>query len=44
MEAPDWKTITWSQAERNKGQAWALQSADSFRSYATPSLPEKSQS
>ena len=20
--APDWKTITWTQAERAKGQAW----------------------
>jgi catechol 2,3-dioxygenase len=22
--APDWKTIVWSEEERNKGQAWGL--------------------
>ncbi len=42
--APDWKTITWSQAERNKGQAWGLQLTESFRTYATPPLPEKNRS
>ena len=40
--APDWKTIPWSQAERNRGQAWGLQLTESFRTYATPPLPEKS--
>ncbi len=39
--APDWKTITWSQAERARGQAWGLQLTDSFRTHATPPLPEK---
>ncbi len=23
--APDWKPITWTEAERKKGQAWGLQ-------------------
>lgn len=39
--APDWKTITWSEAERNRGQAWGLKLTDSFRTHATPPLPEK---
>ena len=39
--APDWKTITWSEAERNRGQAWGLTMSESFRTYATPPLPVK---
>jgi len=38
--APDWKTITWTQAERARGQAWGLQLTESFRTYATPPLPD----
>lgn len=38
--APDWKTITWTEAERNKGQAWGLRMTDSFRTHATPPLPK----
>ena len=38
--APDWKTLTWTEAERGKGQAWGLQLSESFRTYATPPLPE----
>jgi catechol 2,3-dioxygenase len=34
--APDWKTITWTEAERNKGQAWGLTLSESFRTHATP--------
>lgn len=37
--APDWRTITWTEAERAKGQAWGLQMTESFRTYATPPLP-----
>ena len=40
--APDWKTITWTEAERNRGQAWGLKLTDAFRTHATPPLPEKS--
>ena len=39
---PDAPTLTWSQAERNRGQAWGLQLSDSFRTHATPPLTEKS--
>ena len=38
--APDWRTITWTEAERAKGQAWGLQLSESFRTHATPPLPE----
>lgn len=38
--APDWKTITWTEAERNRGQAWGLQLTESFRTHATPPLPK----
>jgi catechol 2,3-dioxygenase len=34
--APDWKTITWSEAERAKGQAWGLQTIASFHTHGTP--------
>jgi catechol 2,3-dioxygenase len=34
--APDWKTIVWSQEERKKGQAWGLQTVESFHTHGTP--------
>jgi catechol 2,3-dioxygenase len=34
--APDWRTITWSQAERAKGQAWGLKTIESFHTHGTP--------
>jgi catechol 2,3-dioxygenase len=34
--APDWKPISWSEAERRKGQAWGLKTIDSFHTYGTP--------
>jgi catechol 2,3-dioxygenase len=34
--APDWETITWSQAERAKGQAWGLKTIQSFHTHGTP--------
>ncbi|GAA4667513.1 MULTISPECIES: catechol 2,3-dioxygenase [Amycolatopsis] len=34
--APDWKTITWTQAERAKGQAWGLKTIESFHTHGTP--------
>ena len=36
--APDWKTITWTEAERNRGQAWGMKMTDAFRTHATPPL------
>ena len=34
--APDWETVTWTQAERAKGQAWGLKTIDSFHTHGTP--------
>ncbi|MEM7335117.1 MAG: catechol 2,3-dioxygenase [Chloroflexota bacterium] len=34
--APDWKTIRWSEDERKKGQAWGLQTVQSFHTHGTP--------
>lgn len=34
--APDFEPITWTQAERAKGQAWGLKLPESFHTYGTP--------
>lgn len=34
--APDWKTISWTLAERAKGQAWGLKTIESFHTHGTP--------
>ena len=34
--APDWKVITWTEAERAKGQAWGLKTIESFHTHGTP--------
>ncbi|MGW0822892.1 catechol 2,3-dioxygenase [Streptomyces sp. NPDC002845] len=34
--APDWPLITWTQAERSKGQAWGLKTIESFHTHGTP--------
>ena len=39
--APDWKTVTWTQAERSKGQAWGLKTIESFHTHGTPPVPAK---
>jgi catechol 2,3-dioxygenase len=36
--APDWKTITWTEAERAKGQAWGLKTIESFHTHGTPPI------
>jgi catechol 2,3-dioxygenase len=37
---PDWKTITWTEAERKKGQAWGLKTIESFHTHGTPPVGE----
>jgi catechol 2,3-dioxygenase len=37
--APDWETISWTRAERAKGQAWGLKTIDTFHTHGTPVLP-----
>ena len=39
--APDWKTVTWTQAERAKGQAWGLKTIQSFHTHGTPPVDEQ---
>ncbi|HET7018759.1 MAG TPA: VOC family protein [Streptosporangiaceae bacterium] len=34
--APDWRPISWTLAERAKGQAWGLKTIDSFHTHGTP--------
>jgi catechol 2,3-dioxygenase len=34
--APDWPTVTWTEAERRKGQAWGLKTIESFHTHGTP--------
>jgi catechol 2,3-dioxygenase len=34
--APDWEPITWTEAERAKGQAWGLKTIASFHTHGTP--------
>ncbi|GAB2804465.1 catechol 2,3-dioxygenase [Streptomyces daliensis] len=37
--APDWPLITWTEAERAKGQAWGLKTIESFHTHGTPPVP-----
>jgi catechol 2,3-dioxygenase len=38
--APDWKPITWNEADRKKGQAWGLKTIESFHTHGTPPVGE----
>ncbi|MFJ9674446.1 catechol 2,3-dioxygenase [Streptomyces sp. NPDC101221] len=33
---PDWPLVTWTEAERAKGQAWGLKTIESFHTHGTP--------
>lgn len=33
---PDWTTVTWTEDERKKGQAWGLKTIESFHTHGTP--------
>lgn len=33
---PSWETVTWTETERKKGQAWGLPTIPSFHSHGTP--------
>jgi catechol 2,3-dioxygenase len=39
MLAPDWEVVSWTQAERAKGQAWGLKTIESFHTHGTPPVP-----
>jgi len=34
--APDWETVTWTEDERKKGQAWGLKTIETFHTHGTP--------
>lgn len=38
--APDWRPITWSEAERAKGQAWGMKTISTFHTHGTPPVDE----
>ena len=38
--APDWETVTWTEAERKKGQAWGLKTIETFHTHGTPPAKE----
>jgi catechol 2,3-dioxygenase len=40
--APDWQTVTWSETERKKGQAWGLKTVESFHTLGTPPVQAQS--
>lgn len=40
--APDWKTVTWTESDRKKGQAWGLKTIPSFHTHGTPPVAEGS--
>lgn len=37
---PDWRPVTWSEADRRDGQAWGLKLPPTFHSYATPVIED----
>jgi catechol 2,3-dioxygenase len=42
--APDWELITWTEADRAKGQAWGLKTIESFHTHGTPPVAQSVQS
>jgi catechol 2,3-dioxygenase len=38
--APDHEVVTWTEAERAKGQAWGLKTIESFHTHGTPPVAE----
>ncbi len=39
--APDWETVTWTETERKKGQAWGLKTIETFHTHGTPPVVHK---
>ncbi|MEZ5931512.1 MAG: VOC family protein [Alphaproteobacteria bacterium] len=39
--APDWETVTWTESERKKGQAWGLKTIASFHTHGTPPVRDR---
>ena len=34
--APDWEPVCWTEADRRKGQAWGLETIETFHTHGTP--------
>lgn len=39
IQAPDQPTVSWTAAERAKGQAWGLKTIETFHTHGTPVVP-----
>ena len=37
---PDWETVTWTETERKKGQAWGLKTIETFHTHGTPPVSQ----
>ena len=37
---PDWPTVTWTEAERRKGQAWGMKTIETFHTRGTPPVSD----
>ena len=35
---PQYETVTWTEAERARGQAWGVRTIETFHTYGTPDL------
>jgi catechol 2,3-dioxygenase len=42
--APDWPLVTWTEAERARGQAWGLRTIETFHTHGTPPVPAREDS
>ncbi|SFD88038.1 VOC family protein [Roseivivax sediminis] len=38
--APDWEPVMWTEADREKGQAWGLKTIETFHTHGTPPVQE----
>lgn len=38
---PDWETVTWTEDDRKKGQAWGLKTIETFHTHGTPPIQTK---
>lgn len=38
---PDWQPVTWTEADRRKGQAWGMKTIESFHTHGTPPVAHK---
>lgn len=38
---PDWETVTWTEDDRKKGQAWGLKTIETFHTHGTPPVEKK---